>query len=925
MKPTGDPEWFEHRAVTPLTGREPLLGRLRRRLSHRDPGWGWVSLRGPAGSGVTRLIDEAEVLAREDGAAFVLRLHPVGTGPTPPMEPLRRALARAFESSRTPQAVERALRACFPEGIDEIGALTSWLVGGEGAVEMARPSPTHVRRFVEHLVRGGPVLVDDIEAMDEATREVLAPSRTGRGFGVIAGTHAAVEDTPGEVWEVEHLSRSQVELLLRRWLKHPATAKRLTNVLLGPCHALPGRLVQAVRELGRQGALKPSTRGITLATPPSTWPDGRRDAAFLRRLAADDAVARRVLDVVSMLGGFEHTELVADAAGVKANVVEAIRREIVAARGEIAPGFFFPTSAERIAHVQRIQKPRAQRIHRRIAEAASRLARQNALRVPHLLAALHAFEAEDGPLDDLATALDLAVRSAPSAYQVQGWVLDLLSRAIDRVASDPRDAWEPIVGRALRLLDQAGRRDDVVGRCERIVATREPRTPSGWWMAARALDASGRRHEALALLERELPSVSGEHDASGAFDGWAQIARWRFEAHDVEAARRAAKRALRHLDPNDLHRRAVWHGGLSVVARERGRFGVAVGHAKRCVGLLRALGYLRPAGAAYLRLGNLEAERGRAAGALDGLARAAHLYQVVSDAEGEAEALFAMGQVHAGCHAYEPATEHLEAALAIVERENLDRLRVPLHLALTGAHRGCGALGRERRHAGEAVQRAAAAVARLRAASALAVADLRSGAPGAERLLQRNEQDLRAAGLVHEADVARAMLAETRLRAGDAEEARLLLDGTNPRVPEVRLTLARLDRGAGDDRRALKALDDLAADPTLPVDLRAAAHIHAAATLLERGRITEARRAATAGAALLEVTHRSRADDARLHGILTHVFARVGETARAAGHRHLSRRGMRRLVQAAADSGEARRLVRMHWQGEARPTLHLSA
>ncbi|MGE0191320.1 MAG: hypothetical protein AB7T63_04675 [Planctomycetota bacterium] len=925
MKPTGDPDWFEHRAASPLTGREPLLGRLRQRLASREPGWGWITLLGPPGSGVTRLVEEAEAVARSEGTPFVLRLHPVGTNTAPPMEPLRRALARAFALQSNPQRLERALRSCFPEGTDEVGALSAWLVGGEGSVHMARPSPAHVRRFVQHLVRGGPVLVDDHEQMDEGTREVLRPSQEGEGFGVVAGSHAARADAVGDVWDVEPLSRSQIELLFKRWFKHTPTAKRLTTMLAEPCQGLAGRLVLAARELGREGALVTSARGVVLDRVPASWPDGRRDPHFLRRLTATDATARRVLEVVALLGGFERTDLVADAASVKPAVVDALRQELVAARGGSAPGLFFPSSTERDAHVARVSRARTSSVHARIAEAAERHARQHGLAVPALHAVLHRLHGGEGVLEEVAQALERVVRQAPAAHMVQTWVLDLLGTAVERLGQQPRPELEPVIARTLMLLDQAGR-GPRQGALLRLLGERVQRvTPSGLWIAARAAEDRGRRDEAMALLAAHLPAISVGDDHAGAFDAWAQLARWQYEASDVEAACASGTRALAHLDPADLHRRAMWHGGMSVIARDRGRLGAAIGHGRRCVGMLRALGYLRPAGAALLRLGSFEADRGHSYEALDALARAAHLYQVVADAEGEAQALFAMGQVQARCQAYEAAANHLERSLAVVEQGGLERLRVPLHLALSQAHRGRGALDAERRHAGHAVQHATAALARLRAAAALAEADLRSGAPGAEWLLERSEQDLRAAGLTREADVARAILAEARLRAGAPDEARRLLAEADEHVPEVRLTQARLDRAAGHDRRALSLLEGLAADTNLPVDLRAAAHIHAAATWLHGGSLREAQRAATAGAALLEVMQRSRAHDARLHGILSRVFAQVGETGRAAGHRHLSRRGMRRLVEAAADPDEARRMVRLHWQGDARPSLRVTA
>ena len=105
----------------------------------------------------------------------------------------------------------------------------------------------------------------------------------------------------------------------------------------------------------------------------------------------------------------------------------------------------------------------------------------------------------------------------------------------------------------------------------------------------------------------------------------------------------------------------------------------------------------------------------------------------------------------------------------------------------------------------------------------------------------------------------------------------------------------------------------------LPADLRASAYAHLADACVQQGREFQARQAAVAAAALLEVSHRSRANDARLHLILARVFARVGESGRAIGHRSMARRGMRKLVRAAADAQEGRRLVRRHWRSDPRP------
>ena len=62
----------------PLTGREPLLGRLRQRLGTRAPANGFLFLAGPAGAGISRLLDEAAQLLSADGGPRPLQVRPVG-------------------------------------------------------------------------------------------------------------------------------------------------------------------------------------------------------------------------------------------------------------------------------------------------------------------------------------------------------------------------------------------------------------------------------------------------------------------------------------------------------------------------------------------------------------------------------------------------------------------------------------------------------------------------------------------------------------------------------------------------------------------------------------------------------------------------------------------------------------------------------
>lgn len=915
MKASGDPEWFEYRAVVPLTGREPLLARLRARLRMRG-GWSRITLQGQSGAGLSRLLDEVASIMAEGGAPPALIVRASGR-PDRSMGALRKAILAAFPHERDPLALERLLRSSLPLDVDEVGALAAWLVGGEAVACVAQPVPRHVRRLLGFLLQGRPILVDRIESFDEATREVLAPSASGLGPVVLATTQtrAAADPAAGEeVWEVDGLTRSQTELLLRRWLRHPATAKRLAAVLHAPTDGLPGRVVEAVRTLGRARMLVREARGIVLKGSPPSWPDGRRDPNAFLAGALRDATARRVLELAAALPGHAPLAFIAEAAGVKAPLVTALCHEAAHARGERGSETLFASEPDRLRFLAEIPAARLSRIHLRIAEAADRDARLRQSILSALLASLHRHAAGVGLPEAIADCLARVLAESPPAHQVRPLVLDVIERALEILVAAPRPP-ERVLARGLRLIEAAGRHEAAAALLAAVGGRLLPEGPAGWTLVARAGDLAGDRSAALDLLERRLERSTAPDEGDLSFDAWALVGSWRRAARDLEGARRAWGRAARYMPEFDLHRMATWHLGLAEVALAQKRRGIAAAHLRRGANLLRALGQLLPAGTALLQLGRIEVERGRAWRGIGTLTRAAHLHNVLAQAQGEAEAMFLVGCTYARCQAYELATRHLDIALSVVEAADLRDVRAPLHLAAARAWRGRGDLERERQHAARGVQHAGAALARLEAGAAMALADLRAGAAGAEFLLERSESDLRASGLDAEADQALALLGEAKIQEGRFAEAAGLLP-ESAAAPALRLARARLQVARGREQEAMKSLDELSCDMSLPADQRAAAYVLLAQAACQLGRMRDVRRAGVAAAALLEVTHRSRANDARLHLLLARTFARAGESGRAAGHRRLARRAMRVLVRAAVDAEEGRRLVRAHWRAD---------
>jgi tetratricopeptide (TPR) repeat protein len=349
-----------------------------------------------------------------------------------------------------------------------------------------------------------------------------------------------------------------------------------------------------------------------------------------------------------------------------------------------------------------------------------------------------------------------------------------------------------------------------------------------------------------------------------------------------------------------------------------GRVRAASAHRRRAVRLHLVRSDVHAAGVILLALGDGFIREGRLRAALEPLDRAAHILELSGDAAGSAEAHHLCGRVLSWMEDFDRASERLLAALAAAEAGRAVHLLPRIHLALAAAFRGCANLVRERHHAEMAAGLATTALGRVQAAAVLARADLRAGVPGADHLLVRCERDLRSAGFTTEADRARAALLDARLRAGDSSSARELLPaGLGPAAEQ--LAAARLDLTAGRFDEACARLELLGADGRLAADVRAACYTHIADALRMLGRLPEARAAAVAASALLQITRRSRADDARMHDALARVFRDVGEHGRAVGHRSAARRGMRSLVRAVEDPREGRRLMRSFWRRDPRP------
>lgn len=883
-----------------------MLGRLKTRLLRRESGWGWVTLQGAPGFGGTRLLEETAAHLEEQ-AARPLWIRPA-RGELPPLEPLRRALASRVALAG-PLTV-RTLGALISRPAADLGALANWLavepVAAAGANERHTPRHEIVRDLIVRLVPAGPLLVDRFDLLDPACRAVLLPSADGRGPGVIATVHEGFEHVPeGTTWSVEPLAEAQAELLIRRWLKSTATARRLAPLLVTRYHGAPGRMVEAVRRMAVEGHLTLKSRGVTMRSEPRRWPDGRRAPdAFLRWARLQPEPTGGVLSLAILVGDPVPVDWVAETAGVKRRFVQELVEHAVAARDGARPGWLFATAASRRAALGQMRARDA----RSLAQELVRNAPASGTRQLALMAArLRLLAGETGEsLAAIAAALSRDVRELePIESQIIAEIFEDLSW--ERAEPEAR------LGVARRLV-----RAQAIKLAKPLVADLETEslgTDAGLLLLkARHMDAG----EARRFLRERLPEMTGSHQTI--FDAAADLAAACLRLGDSPGAREAWRHAARVLEATDVTRRARWHRGLAACALHTGRQRAACVHLKQAGRLYIAAGWLDEAGEAGARLGACEWARGRRARALSAWSRTAYALQVLGRDLEEAQVRLALGRCHREAHAHEHAIEEYERAVELACRTRQTVVEAEAHIGLALAQRARGDLMAERQHAQRAVECDPPARLRLRAESLVAAADLRSGAAGALRVLERLAKDLEASGLKTEADECLRLLFDARLRGGAVEDAKGLLRGAAS-SPNVKLGAARIHLVEGSERTAMTRLEELAVDATLPLEVRLSAYVHLADAYRRQGKLGDAREAAILAAALMEVRARNRMDDLRIHRVLARVFQEVGDVGRAMGHRVAARKRLRSLVRAATDAREGRRLARAQWRTDPTPEL----
>jgi tetratricopeptide (TPR) repeat protein len=911
-----DPGWDDLWAAVPLTGREPVLGRLRLRLRH-GPAGGWIGISGPTGAGVSRVLAEAAMLvATEPGARVPLVVAPCPPG-SPPYEALRRALLPWWRAGK-----DETLRAALDPVVPAVGggarALLEWLGAGPLAAEACVPPYVVLRAAVAALTEGGAVTADDWDAVEARTRRLLLDLAENGRTTVFAGLRHADTSTPpapGPTWPLEPLSEAQIELLIRRWLHAAVTARRLAPEIALRSDGWPGRAVALVRGLAQAGAFERSPRGITIANWPRSFAPAASDGAtLLRRWKARGAATWRIVETAALLTEPIPAGLLAEAAGVKRGLVEDLLEEASAARGGAAPGCLFGDPTTREQTRARLTPTRHSQAALRWARAWTRGDPREDRGVGLALARLESLVAV-GAGPELEEALRHVCTQLPRDLPPTLPALDVLQRAGSLLAARPVGGSGRTLLRLADCLGAAGRREAAVQLLDALGAlpqgSAEERDAATLRLRFGSDDARGAARERL----RASLTIPGPRDP-GLYAAWSAL------AEDPDAppadARRAWRAALACLEPGDVDRRAALHVGLGAAATRGRRLRAAAGHGRRAAALFEAQGRVAEAARCWSEVGRCEAKARRWSSAERAFQAAARAWHALGDGAAECEALVAQGNACLEVSAHDDAVALLERALVCIDTSASPERLAGVHLVLARAHYGRGDVGGERRHAAHAVEHAGSPKERLAARAAWLTAEVRGGAPGAVEDLPEVAQALEAAGLPADAAAVRETIVDARLRAGELREAERwssMADGD----PAARLRRARLQRLQGHSAEAAALLEQLGRDVDASVDQRAEAYARLAELQCEQSMVVEAAQAAQAASALLQVPRRKHTHDPRIHRLLARVFRGVGARARSVEHRAAARRTLRLPPSSEVGAPTRRRIARALWLDDPRP------
>ena len=559
------------------------MGGLRARLRNPSALLGFIALTGPRGSGGSRMLEEVESMLLDEGRRAPLRVYPQPEPERVPFGALREAIAQYLDHPSPPVGL-RMLRTLLTGSDAEVDVLAGWLFGVRLEAVNVTPGTEQICDLLSRLIPVGPVLADRFHELDEQSQDVLLGAARGRVPGVVA----VMDKTPVEVPEenrfaLEPLAPSQIELMLKRWIKHAATSRRLAAGLAKSTEGHPGRLASAVRELAGVGILQRSERGIVFTRDPGVWPDGQVDQELQPPMPwRYDGTHRDLLDLAAVAGGRVSPELLAGASGVKPAVVREYIQEAVARRSGRTPGCLFGTKTARKQWLDQVARGSWTELRERLVAAAKDCRPTPGDHV--LLAALAADLCQYEASVEFLSAVDPdKVRLPDLRAQLARGARHFGTQVVPEPVRERAAKW------VQSLLGPSGRRrDDLHAALRSQTAVR----------IGAAL--AGRAH----LRPQEIDDLRAKFE-QGDTDLGSRLVRADFETltGNIEGARKVLRELGRELDPGDLEARAAWHRALATLANRTGRPHGESSHLRRMARLARAQGHHKMAAEAWARLG----------------------------------------------------------------------------------------------------------------------------------------------------------------------------------------------------------------------------------------------------------------------------------------------------------------------------------
>jgi DNA-binding CsgD family transcriptional regulator/tetratricopeptide (TPR) repeat protein len=610
--------------VRAFIGRDSERARLADALAAAQTGRGSLLLvSGEAGVGKTRVVEE--VLGHASGTLFIRGVAATGGAPFGPVV----AALRSFLRSE-------------PDGLADCGPLRAHLALLLPELGDAQPTDDRATLFeaircaLRTMVAERPavVLLDDVQASDEATLELLAtlaPSLHELPLLVVAAYRSddLVRSHPlrrlrhdlrreGELTElsIDPLDAAGTALLAGQVLGEPPSP-RLADTLHARTGGVPFFVEELTAALAASGRLKDGPAGPELALDADVpLPQTIRDAVLVQTSSLSEG-ARRAAEAAAALGSEFDLDLVAGTQGEE-GLGELLAAGLVAEAGQGRASFRHPLTRE--ALYDDIPWLRRRDLHRRLAQALEDGSADPAEVATHWLGARDAPRALEALL--AAAGAAAAVHAYRDAARLLRQALDLWpegERAADRLDSVERYAAHAELagdlGEAARAQREvvAARRAAGAGRAladaERRIAGiyalqgDRDRAMSARRVAAEAYAANGLPGEAAA----ERLVIAGYLQSAGR------------HAESTEVARTAGDEAVR-AERIDIRSRAMGLQGVAMVKGGDFDGGIEIIRAALALALEHEL--TAEAAEVYQRLGSAHEVKGDYGGAREALGAA---------------------------------------------------------------------------------------------------------------------------------------------------------------------------------------------------------------------------------------------------------------------------------------------------------------